>query len=318
MYIHLINRPDRMGANLTWFIMQIIYAHHHKYFIHYDYVEFSHSPFVKMIIDYIAVYNSELEIQQQVSVGEHGERKDWIEFSAQDWPGNNMIVCRDIQQDLVSYFKKHLYEKMIPHTTAFSFASLNNSLIKDPKKTICVHLRLDDVKDRMDYEGIFSTTYYRTKLNEGRINIDLHEEHLYGLSQGIWMPGWGRHYNPYDCQAPIAEHKVQRVIEEAKQKYPEHEVVIMASPLQLPQGQEQWNDSLFSKYTFVGSDDPSQDLYWMCQCDVLICSRSLFCFSAVYLGSATEYYLPMWGHIAGTGLTSKYDKNEGLIHYWYS
>jgi hypothetical protein len=56
-------------------------------------------------------------------------------------------------------------------------------------------------------------------------------------------------------------------------------------------------------------------LYYLCNSEILICSRSLYCFCSVYLWNAKEVYIPMWGHIAGTGLTTKYDKNVNLI-YW--
>jgi len=297
MFIILKNRPDRMGANLTWYIMQIIYAHYHKYFIHHHGLHFSDSIFIKTIIKFVDEYN--FELGESLGNHDHGPTLDWVEHSEQDWPGNNMIVCKKIKCDLVSYFKKHLFAKMRTILNTFIPYSIPT------KKTIGVHLRLDDVETRFDYEGIFSSNYYRDKINNGNINIDLDEEHRYCYERGIFVNGWGRNYNSYDCQAPIAEDRIQRIIDQAKTKYPDHEIVIVASPLgkiELP-------------YPTVRSENMDDDLIYLCNCDVIICSRSLYCFSSVYLGNAQEIFIPMWGHIAGTGLTSKYD-NANLTYFY--
>ena len=166
-------------------------------------------------------------------------------------------------------------------------------------------MRLDDVTERFDYEGIFSTQYYSEKLNNNNIDINLEEEQAYSLNQGIIVPGNGRQYNPYDCQAPIAEHRIQNIINQATKKYPNHQVVIVASP----------KGTINLPYKQLRSENIDQDLYYLCNANVLICSRSLYCFSSVYLGNATEIFIPMWGHIAGTGLTSKFDNSK--LTYWY-
>jgi len=151
---------------------------------------------------------------------------------------------------------------------------------------------------------MISTEYYRDKVNAGNINIDLEDERRYFERRGIAIDGWGRHYNTHDCQAPIAEHRIQEFINKAKSKYPEHQVVIVASPIgkiELP-------------YPTIRNKDTDMDLTFLCNCDVVICSRSLYCFSSLYLGKASEVFLPMWGHIAGTGLMSKYDKNTHITY----
>ena len=281
MYIALDNRPDRMGANLTWYIMQIIYAHNYKYFIHcYDLV-FDDSIFIKTVREYCDLYNKQLAIE--IGTYDHGSRLYWVQSSEQDWPGNNMFVCNSIQCDLISYFKKHLYTsfreilyKNANNSNVLQQMVENNCLncLRLTKRIIGVHLRLDDVIDRTDYDGSYCTEYYRNKLNNGNIDINLEEEHEFGKTKNIYIPSWGRYYNPYDPKGEI----------------------------NLP-------------YPCIRSNNIDQDLYYLCNCNVLICSRSLYCFSAVYLGNATEIYIPMWGHIAGTGLTSKFDKNTNLV-YW--
>jgi hypothetical protein len=66
-YIKLINRFDRMGANISSYICQIIYAHYNNYYIDYAYKEtdretrtnlnYSDSIFVMCIEKYINEYN---------------------------------------------------------------------------------------------------------------------------------------------------------------------------------------------------------------------------------------------------------------------
>jgi hypothetical protein len=283
--------------------MQIIYAHYHKWFIHDSAgIMFPESIYMQMIITFIHKYNKDLG--DELGTYDHLWTEFFLEHSDQDWPGNNMKVCKKIECDLVSYFKKHLYPKMrdildtLILQKELKFPNINF------KKTIAVHLRLDDVSTRFDYNGRVSTEYYRDKLNDGNINIDLEEERLYYEERGIYIAGWGRHYNCYDCQAPIEEDKIESYIYAVKVKYPEHEVIIVASPL----------GTINLPYPVYRSDNIDVDLSILCQCDVLVCSRSLYCFSSVYLGKATEIFIPMWGHIAGTGLMSKYDKTTNLTY----
>ena len=303
MHIVLYSRPDRMGSNLSWYIMQLVYAHYVGCHIYYIHVKYDNSLFVKALLKYIDKHN---ELLREKDVP-YEPCFHLIEESEQDWPGNNMKVCKAIECDLYSYFKKHLYQPIreIMNGLAIEKNYFSN-LDFDPEKTICVHLRLDDVINRFDYEGIFSTKYYREKLNNGNINIDLEEEREFMENQGIRIRGWGRTYNPYDCQAPIAENRIQEIINQAKDKYPDHEIVIVASPS---------GNEIGLPYRCIRSEDPDFDLFMLCNCNVLICSRSLFCFSSTYLGTATDIYIPMWGHITGTGLTTKYD--QANLNYWY-
>jgi hypothetical protein len=303
MFVILVGRPDRMGATFTWYIMQIIYAHYHKWFIHDSSgILFGNSIFMQMISTFIHKYNKKLG--DELGSHDHLWTEYFVENSEQDWPGNNMKVCKKIECDLVSYFNKHLYSEMreILDTLIVKKEYVFPNI--DFKKTIGVHLRLDDVSTRHDYNGMLSSEYYRDKLNAGNIKINLEEERRYFERRGISIGGWGRHYNTQDCQAPIAENRIQEFITLAKVKYPDYNVVIVASPI----------GDVNLPYPTIRNTDADTDLAFLCNCDVVICSRSLYCFSSVYLGKATEIFLPMWGHIAGTGLMSKYDKNTHITY----
>jgi len=307
MYIVLDNRPDRMGANLTWYVMQLIYAHKNKWFVHYYRSLFDNSIFFKAIRIFVNNYNNSLG--QLIGSHDHQWRSYIIDKNEQDWPGNNMKVCLNIQQDLVSYYYEHLYTDMM---ICFNSVVVDNiHLFHDMpqlnlKKTIAVHMRLDDIAEREPYDGAHSTDYYRQKLDSGNIAINLDEEQAFFRERGIQVPSYGRHYNPYDCQAPIEERKVQEYIDKAKEAFPDHDVVIVTSPI----------SKVTLPYPVIKSADADIDLFIMSKANVLICSKSLFCFSALYFGKSQKRYIPMWGHIAGTGLTSKYDKTENNVYVY--
>ena len=307
MFIILNNRPDRLGSNLTWYIMQIVYAHHNGYFVHYHGSPHDSSIFVQAMVEYIDKYNYALG--EKLGNHDHLYTEYFIEDSDQDWPGNNMKVCHTIQCDLLSYFKKHIYPdfsnilfEMIRESTQI-FDSLS---VVPFKKTIAVHLRLDDVVNRVPYNGLYSTMYYRERLERGEIGIDLENERIFFENRGIQIPGWGREYNPYDCQAPISEDLVTHYINMAREKYPTHEVVIVTSPL----------STTTLPYQVIQSSNTDTDLLILAKADVLICSKSLFCFTSVYFSEATEIFIPMWGHIAGTGLTSQYDHTDNTTYLY--
>lgn len=308
MYIILTSRPDRLGSNLTWYIMQIVYAHYKQYFIHYhNDSPFKSSLFVQAMIDYIEKYNYNLG--EKLGNHDHLFTESFIEESQQDWPGNNMKVCKEIHCDLLSYFKQYIYPEF-SKLLAFK-VTRNESVYKTiPEilfnKTIAVHLRLDDVVGRIDYNGTFSSQYYREKVESGKINIDLEEERLYFKQKGIDIPGWNREYNPYDCQAPFPEEQVELYIQMAKKKYPGHDVLLVTSP----------NSKTTLPYKVIQSPNTDTDLLILSKADVLICSRSLFCLTSVYFSKATEIFLPMWGHVAGTGLTSYYDNNTNITYLY--
>lgn len=307
MFIILNNRPDRLGSNITWYIMQLIYAHSKQYFVHYHDSPFHSSLFVQAIVKYIDKYNYELG--EKLGSHDHLYTEFFIEESQQDWPGNNMKVCSQIQCDMLTYFKEYIYRDLVDILSAL--ISQNQNIISSLKvipfnQTIAVHLRLDDVINRTCYNGVYSTEYYRNRLDSNNIDIDLQDERDFFLKRGIDIPAWGREYNPYDCQAPISDNLIMYYIGMAQKKYPNHEVIIVTSP----------SSNTKLPFKVIKSQDMDIDLLILSKADVLICSKSLFCFTSVYFNNATEIFLPMWGHIAGTGLTSKYDKTNNISYLY--
>ena len=64
MYFYLFDRCDRLGANITSYVAQILYAHNNKYIIKFakdkEKYQYYKSFFVKILFNYIEKHNEEL------------------------------------------------------------------------------------------------------------------------------------------------------------------------------------------------------------------------------------------------------------------
>jgi hypothetical protein len=105
-------------------------------------------------------------------------------------------------------------------------------------------------------------------------------------------------------QTPLAKNKVDLAINQAKQKYPDHEVIIVTQP---------GDYKIDYPYRCICSNDENYDLYLLCNASVLILSRSTFSLTALFLGSAKEVWSPLWGHFVTTGLNTKYDNLDKFV-----
>jgi hypothetical protein len=91
---------------------------------------------------------------------------------------------------------------------------------------------------------------------------------------------------------------VQREINNALVKYPEHEVIIITSPGDYGTG--------FS-YRDIRSNDENYDLFLLCNSEVVVLSRSNFSLCSLFYGIVQEAYVPVWGHLSCLGPCTKYD-----------
>ena len=191
-------------------------------------------------------------------------------------------VLYNIQTDLISYFKKYLSKSIklcIDNNLPSEF-----KIPFDKKKSILVHLRMGDVKDRPDYNGATCSNYYTNRINNDEQMI-----------QGIRNLGY------CNMQTPLAKNKVELAINQARKKYPDHEVIIVTQP---------GDYKIDYPYRCICSNNENYDLYLLCNADVLILSRSTFSLTALFLGSAKEVWCPSWGHFVTTGLNTKYDNSK--------
>jgi len=145
MFIELYDRPDRLGANITNYIAQILYAHHKGIGIRlvkdYNYIE---SPFVMYLFQWIKEYN--------IIGNEHIEYGNTYDYTGLVGGTTSIIQC-----DFISYFKKYI---------KCSF-KIYYPISFDISKSILVHLRLGDVSNSPDYNGEVCSMYYKKKVENG-------------------------------------------------------------------------------------------------------------------------------------------------------
>ena len=139
--IELFDRTDRLGANITNYIAQMLYAHQTGLGIRLvkDYA-YNSSPFVKYLFQWI---NSSNNFEKVI---EYGNNYDYTCLIGE--------TTKTIKCDFITYFKKYIKCSFkIEYPVSF-----------DLSKSILVHLRLGDVKDSLDYDGSICTEFYRNKI----------------------------------------------------------------------------------------------------------------------------------------------------------
>ena len=314
--IYLYSRGDRLGSHLIQYLSIIIYAFYNNLYIVYDHKKINYktdyeyegnkyqkSFIVESILNWIDNYNKKFPVKDYKKKYENLNVMEYLlEFETKFNKNSFFYTCDlliittqvlyNIRTDLISYFKKYLSKSIIPYIEAKVPDQL--FIPFNPKKSILVHLRLGDVKDRPDYNGITCSKYFTNRINN--------EEQII---QGIRDLGY------CNMQTPLAKEKVELAIFQAKQKYPDHEIIIITQPGS--------NNNIDLPYKIICSNNENDDLYYLCNADVLILSRSTFSLASVFLGKAQEIWSPLWGHFVTIGLNTKYDNLNKFINtnYFY-
>jgi hypothetical protein len=303
--IYLYSRGDRLGSHILQYLSIIIYAFYNNLYIvyeaekinynndeyHYEGVTYKKSFIVEGLLKWIDNHNKKFPDKDYLQKYKNLNIMEYLlEFEINYNPNVYFYTCDlliittqvlfNIKTDLISYFKKYIHKNMRQN-----IENLSISIPFNPSKTILVHLRLGDVKDRTDYDGSLCSNYYKER-------IDNENQQIKGITLSL---GYANR------QTPLDRAKVDNAIYEAKLKYPEHEVVIVTAP----------GDYVIDyPYRCIRSDDESYDMYLLCNADVLILSRSTFSLSAAFLGIARDIWCPLWGHFVCTGLYTKYDNSK--------
>jgi len=284
-FITLQGEPgNRLGAHIVSYLNQIFYAHFYQYSIHYDLtnVAYMDSPFIKLIIAWIDRYNSGL--------GE--ESNEVFPFSNLDWSKVMYKTLEIIRVDFAAHWRE-IYPEVC--SDCFSSLSPRFSIPFDPKKTIAVHLRLDDVHDWSDYNGTISANYYRDLIQRDASLDEMLHVHHYGSYPNI--------------QSPIPFDRVEIQIQDAKQRYPDHEVVIISSP--------KTRNLIQTDYRVICNEDESHDLFLLCVSDVVILSRSTFSICSLLFGNHSRVYVPLWGQLTYYGFYTKFHRDsEHFSYFW--
>lgn len=314
--IYFYSRGDRLGSHIIQYLSIIIYAFYNNLYIVYDPQKINYNKeytyegkkynksFIVMgLLEYIDNYNKRFPIKdyekryENINIMEYLldfeiKFKKFSYFYTCDLLIITTQILNTIESDLISYFKKYLHEKV---TTYIEKNTPKEIIIPfNPKSTILLHLRMGDIKDRPDYDGSICSNYYKERINNN-------SEKIIGITNKL---GYS------NLQTPLSQEKILKAVNDAKHKYPNHEVVIVSEP---------GNYDINLPYRCIRSDNESDDLYLLCNADVLICSRSTFSLAAIFLGKAREIWCPLWGHFVCTGLYTKYDNLDKLIrvNYFY-
>jgi len=306
---------DRLGAHLLFYLNQIFYAYHHQYFIKYDIetLPYRSSLFVKIILNFVVCYNESLpklegeqeevfpfpntrEGEETFPFPKTREGEETFPFPKGEeieWSKTMYRTIQCIQMDFQGFLKQ-IYPNVYTDLLYFStYADMD--LPFHPKKTIAVHLRLDDVHDWWDYNGTASANYYRDLVNADVSMDNMYHVHNYGQYPNI--------------QAPIDMERIEVQIQDAKQRFPDHEVVIISSP--------STQHLIQTNYRVICNTDESLDLFLLSIADVIILSRSSFSLSSIIFGNHRRIYAPLWGQMVYYGFYTKHHLNTDIFSYFY-
>ena len=284
--IKILSNGDRLGGNLSFHLASIFYAHYYNLPISYgNGNRYRDSIFMKSLDTFINKYNKTANLENMKDFKSFKNYPNWYSTQAQ--------TLLAIKLDYVSYFQKYFYDEIRMNLEKYAEES-NYKIPFDPKKTILIHLRLNDVAP--GYKGscrsAWPTGTDETCNNIYRDFIDNNDFNACSRS----------------CeyrQAPINKDKLMELINEAQSKYPDKEVIIVTSP----------NEKIDLPYKIISNNDVSLDLYLLCNSEVIITSRSTFGFIPLLFGVAKESWVPKWCHFAMFGLTTKYDNNNNINYY---
>ena len=287
MFLYLTDRGCRLGQNILNYIAQILFCHKNNYIIKYRYnsrenYRYFDSVFVKILFDYIDKHNEKL-YKMDIT-----DNEEYIIKNNNDFIALSTTALKTIKSDFITYFNNIIYNTII-----HDFKQLTNiyHIPFDINKTILVHLRLDDVIDRNDYDGSECSEYYKKKIAN---NEDCYCEL----------------YDRVNKQSPLSKYKLVNIINTAKKNYPDHKVILLTSPN---------SDTSFLKYPVIKNNDENLDLYLLTMCNVTILSRSTYALVSLFFNNnKSKTYVPLWGHFVCCGLDTIYDNNDkSKMLYFY-
>lgn len=278
MFITLKDRSDRLGANITNYISQIIYAYHNKYFIVYNRnMRYNNSIFVMILFDIIDDYNNSIDKNIDIE----------MKLPDDDYFRTISYALHDIKCDYFTFFKNYIFSDYF-YKKLLDYSQFKNYKIPfDVSKTILVHLRLEDCRYSNDYDGRICSNYFRREIDNDKIVNNNTNDNLRKL---------------YKCnyQSPLSKEKLQTQIDIVTKKYPDHKVIIITNP----------GEQKDYSYDYIQNDDENLDLFLLSQSNIIILSRSTFPLSSLFYGKHKEVYIPLWGHIPLFGTYTKYDKSN--------
>jgi len=275
-FINLLDRGDRLGANISWYISTILVAIKNSLKICFikPKTEYSYynSIFVEALFDFVEDYN-------EIRFGNATGYQNDLMIQDDDYFLKIIESIINIKCDFVTAFKECVFEEKFKEKLNKLAKTRNYIIPYNREKTICVHLRLDDKQD------CFVSNEDRTNHSMNFRNIIDNDDINYTF------PG-------FSGQSAIKEDEILKIINKALNIYKDYEVIIIT------------NGKHTLPYKTINSEDESYDLFLLCNSTILIGSMSTFSFTSIYFGNHTSVYYPLWEHAVCFGLTTKYDKTN--------
>lgn len=292
--IPLYYSNDRLGTNILYNISSFVYAHKFNLPLLYSPNLNTNSIFLTTFKGMTASHNKNAEINNSnldyllnyESFINKYSRGIFNRYPSElDFYGIHYLTCTSIKQDYFSYFRNKLLSKYSQIIQELA-RSQKYKLPFDPKKTICIHVRLGDVNTWQEGSHAECNDVFVDYLNK---------EDMDSCRKGCKYR-----------QAPIRKDKLISLIKEAKAKYPNREIVTFTNP----------GHDLGLPYRCLTSNDQDLDLYLLCQSEVLISSRSTFGMIPLLFNNLKEAWIPKWCVSAVTGLNTKFDLNSLNTTYY--
>lgn len=292
MFIYLFDRSDRLGANITNYITQILFAYNNGYLIKFkkkkENYKYYNSIFTKVLFYSIEIYNKTL--LKNNNKEDILKSNEYIFNRKHNYINTTSNVLKNIKTDFITFFYNNIYKDTIP---LFTTLSSSYNIPFDVNNSILVHLRLDDVANKPDYNGSISSKYYKNKIkNNQECGFDIYDKNELH-------------------QAPLSKKKLDKIISKAEQEFPNYKIILITSPS---------SDTTYLNYNYeiIKSNDENLDLYLLTMCNVTILSRSTFALSSLFFNNnKIKTYIPLWSHFVCCGLDTIYDKlDRSKIEYF--
>lgn len=289
-YTLLTHRPDGGGSNFFVKMGCFIFGKIQNANIYYQ-------PLDKAI----HVYNNKIYISPLFELSEEIDNNKILNKTLispySGIRGSSANVVELLKTDMITYFNNHYKNEFYNIMKKKALDRKYELPWKDPKNIICIHIRLDDCANRVDYDGRGSWNYIKSLIEDNtfrKYNREISDS------------------RSLDTQAPISSNKLEHLLNEFNKKYPEKDIHIITYCKNIPK----WLNQLIEKYKLYIShnNNDEYDMWCMIHCDILVLSKSTYSIVAGYYHQGSQVYYPYWGTAASLGLGSKYD-NSGWIGY---
>ncbi len=287
MYEDIKIRDDRLGTRFVLAFCQLMsIVHSNKYPVLLEYAK------------NIKKYNHDKSIYFLTFLDFIHKQPEKIKCDGGNYIGGQLgrmcFFVINLKQDVVSYFKTHYYDKFHKILSGYSIQKKYKLPWVDSKKIICIHVRLDDVSQRKDYDGIQASNIVNETINNDNI-------------QNIKKYNKNKHRN---TQVPIQPKVLDNIISMLVKKYPDKEIHIIKKG----NFNEKYSN-ICSKYkVIIHQNSEEYDLWLLIHSEILVLSKSYFSNMAGILHKGREVYVPVWGCSSGLGIRSKYNKSNWISY----